>query len=401
MRKLRRRSFKCAGFLSVALIVVACDPGIPSDQEVDLRSLDLPRWGLEVDFRLGSLAGEHDSFTLPASLAIDADNNFYVLDIHPQQPFLRVFDPSGRFLRQIGRLGSGPGEYRAPISFGLLGDTVWIVDRVNGISFFQRRDGGIIDQVRIPPDGSGPPTLVPISVLGTDAFLALVPAGPNLRESGVGPVTFQQFIVRLDRMGTVVDTLVGYTAEPGVTVTPRGISAYQPVRDAPIVSYHASSNEIRETHRRAAQNTDVGEFGLSVRRLSDGSGIQRTFRYRPIPIPSIVRDSIRNEARSQLAGFDQEHMQIALEYLYLPPAYPPVSSGPVTALDGTVWIGRESIPGRPPTYLVLDSLYAPLATVELPANALRRVGPITGEHVWVIEKDEWDVQYMVRYRILR
>ena len=39
-----------------------------------------------------------------------------------------VFDQDGRFVRQIGRAGAGPGEFRQPAAFGWHGDTLWVLD---------------------------------------------------------------------------------------------------------------------------------------------------------------------------------------------------------------------------------------------------------------------------------
>jgi hypothetical protein len=45
---------------------------------------------------------------------------------------LREIDSNGRYLRTIGRRGSGPGETSMLQSSGLIGDTLWTLDGPSG-----------------------------------------------------------------------------------------------------------------------------------------------------------------------------------------------------------------------------------------------------------------------------
>ena len=47
-----------------------------------------------------------------------------------------VFDQEGHFVRQIGREGDGPGEFRQVASFGWHGDTLWVDDALYRVSMF-------------------------------------------------------------------------------------------------------------------------------------------------------------------------------------------------------------------------------------------------------------------------
>ena len=49
----------------------------------------------------------------PTGITIGTDQRVYVVDQAPAR--IRVYDPQGKYLRDIGREGDGPGEYRAPI----------------------------------------------------------------------------------------------------------------------------------------------------------------------------------------------------------------------------------------------------------------------------------------------
>jgi len=70
--------------------------------------------GIEVieELRIGSLEGpEHETFAQIVDLSVGADGSIYVADEHP--PRMLEFDRDGRFVRQIGGEGAGPGEYRS------------------------------------------------------------------------------------------------------------------------------------------------------------------------------------------------------------------------------------------------------------------------------------------------
>lgn len=98
-------------------------------------------------FALGKAEGaEHEIFGDIGSVAFDAAENLYVLD--RQSKRVMVYDRTGRFLRQIGKEGEGPGELIAPRQMTLAGDgTVIIFDLARpGYSLF-RPDGTFVRNV--------------------------------------------------------------------------------------------------------------------------------------------------------------------------------------------------------------------------------------------------------------
>jgi len=68
---------------------------------------------LKEDLRLGGApAREASYFPQGAELTVDADGDLYVVDIGNRR--VQMFNPSGQFIRTIGRQGQGPGEYMFP-----------------------------------------------------------------------------------------------------------------------------------------------------------------------------------------------------------------------------------------------------------------------------------------------
>lgn len=109
---------------------------------------------------------EHEMFGAVSSVAFDAAENLYVLDT--QNARVMVYGPSGRFIRQIGRRGQGPGELLAATQVGVAPDgTIVIADLARpGYALF-RADGTFLRNV----------TTAPWMPMGFGVPLALHPQG--------------------------------------------------------------------------------------------------------------------------------------------------------------------------------------------------------------------------------
>lgn len=79
-------------------------------------------------FTVGEEEGaSHEVFANVRGVAFDAQENLYVLDAGNHR--VLVFDRTGRFVRQIGRRGTGPGELSSPARVTVLADgTVVVTD---------------------------------------------------------------------------------------------------------------------------------------------------------------------------------------------------------------------------------------------------------------------------------
>lgn len=73
--------------------------------------------------RVGVLEGpEEYQFARISAVKEGSDGGIYVLDSRLHT--LRVFSSTGEFVRQIGREGDGPGEFRFPYLLAAAGDTI-------------------------------------------------------------------------------------------------------------------------------------------------------------------------------------------------------------------------------------------------------------------------------------
>jgi hypothetical protein len=390
--------------LRTVLILIVCwsaMPGSVHGQALDLRSLDLPEWQLEEDLRLGSLDGPYDAFVSPTSLQVGADGRIYVLD--GGIPALRVFDADGRFLRQMGSVGEGPGRYLRPVSFGIAGDTIWVGDMRTGRLTLYDVVGNVIESTRISLAGSPAQSVVPVNLLPGGDVVVVSPSGPppqTVREPG--PIRFEQSVLRLGPGGQVRDTVVTNTAEfPGVSLRGgRQVAAIPLIRQAPLVSYDQERDVIREVHRPAPAPEEMAEFRI-LERERDGTSVrERRFKDAALPLSRQVRDSLVSHVRERLDGAPGSAIEEVLAHLHLPAQQPPVTQV-ARGADGTFWVQREPFPVSGVRVLVLDGDLEPMATLTLPPGVERWVGPITSTHVWMLVRGEFDVPMLVRYRIRR
>lgn len=101
------------------------------------------------EFTIGAEEGE--SWELLAGvrqIAFDRNENLYILDANNHR--VLVFNASGRFVRQIGKKGEGPGELMLPLAMAVTGDNQVVVSDLGrrAYSVF-RSDGTFVRNVTV------------------------------------------------------------------------------------------------------------------------------------------------------------------------------------------------------------------------------------------------------------
>jgi hypothetical protein len=88
------------------------------------------------ELRIGKEGDEQSQFFRVRDVGADARGNIYVLDTRNFR--VQVFDPSGKYLRTIGRNGQGPGEFEMPSILRLGGNpgNIYVLDRFRRVSLF-------------------------------------------------------------------------------------------------------------------------------------------------------------------------------------------------------------------------------------------------------------------------
>jgi hypothetical protein len=132
-------SMKSTGFVAGAMALGACGADPATSESLLHRQL-------VEEIRIGNEADRDFQFTAVSQVAV-YDAFVFVRQRGEQE--IRVFGFDGRHRRNIGRRGSGPGEFVGLEVIGVLGDTLWAIDGdVRRITLF-RLDGSVIATIAV------------------------------------------------------------------------------------------------------------------------------------------------------------------------------------------------------------------------------------------------------------
>ena len=114
----------------LAILSVLTTAPIQSPDTLIVRANNPPVWGDQVrvteELRIGMLEGpEEYVFGQVSGIAIGPEGTVYVSD--DQIPLIRQYGPDGQWLRNIGRSGEGPGEYKGFLGLRSLDDETLVV----------------------------------------------------------------------------------------------------------------------------------------------------------------------------------------------------------------------------------------------------------------------------------
>lgn len=214
--------------------------------------------------------------------------------------------------------------------------------------------------------------------------------------------------VRMCPDGATLDTIFGvtYGRELNLSLTFGGGMRYgspQPFTDRPLITPARDGRSLLVLERRADEADGGSTFHLIRLGLSGDTIASRSYPYRPVAIP---KDTIERELRQRVErvhevtqgmGIPLSQVQTMVrEAMYIPNAYPPVGLL-VAGRDGTVWLSRQPQGSTSTEWLVLDAHGEPIGSVELPRTLTLMAAERS--RVWGIERDEYDVDYIVRYRV--
>jgi len=353
-------------------------------------------WRLTPELRVGGPdKGEEYEFTRIARLAAAANGSLYVFEFGRQE--VRVFDGQGRYVRTIGRRGGGPGEFRELVNIGLLGDTLWTIDRGLGRVSFFADDGKLVlevpREVADQPISSGqrffgvsvsdltPGGLAMGTALYTAAAVAagLVPKAP---------------VLLLTRGGRTLDTLAWLAtknSQMAFKIGDGGLFALQRFSDSPISIMAPAARRLLIVDRSVATSQRNAMFRVTALGLKRDTIWSRSYSYVPKRLEAASVDSqlAANEKSWRLTR-DRIRAQ-----MFIPEFRTPIASG-FAAPDGSLWLKRED-GSRTVDYTVIAPNGNLVATLTLPRNVTLRA--VVGDTVWGVETDADDVPSIVRYRI--
>ena len=346
-----------------------------------------------------------------ADVALGRDGSLYVFD--GQVPIVRHYDASGRFLRNIGRAGSGPGEYRSASGIATTPDgrlLVWDTGnwRINVYS----ATGDVLTQWTTPSGMSGGGTAQFSRAIFVDT------AGVVTTRKMVfdrNPDNRPTIWVRFRPDGTPADTLREPPAPELGRLSARAdrVSTAAPVPFAPIRFVALSPFGYLVAgypSRYAFEIHQPGRAVVSVRR-----------EVKPEPVSRAERAEGRKNIEERMRQTDPNWSWNGPDI----PDTKPLYHGLTVGLDGRIWVSltrgadpklglsstsgvgsgvpraprpaADREPGKPTLYDVFEPDGRYVGQVQVPANTTAMVRK--GDKVWAVAFGDDDVPRLKRYRI--
>jgi hypothetical protein len=352
-------------------------------------------WTLEEELRIGALEGAPEyQFGLVGSIAVDSKGSIYVLDSQAQH--IQVYSPDGVYERTVGTRGGGPGELQAGMALLIgPGDTLLVPDGQN------------LRFTRYAPDGSsaGSTKMVieegrPMGFRATASGVIAEQIRPLMLPNQPAIEDAEDAIVLLANDGTVTDTLTTFPSGETIGASSATLFAPEPVWDL--------TDELQLVF---GVNDDY-RIGLYA-----GGRPERIFTkpFDRIPVGDADKEAVRSELRRRMTqyGASAELIERNLSRFHFAdyfPAFNVVVAGPM----GTIWVQRilpisqlgegwlasfgsiEDIGA--PDWDVFDAQGRFLGVVQMPQGFTPRL--FRGDKIYGVWRDELDVQYVLRLRIV-
>ena len=408
-----------ASFLACLLLTTTA-----SAQRVEvIKSAGPGAWGnnlrLVEELRIGELEGaEHYTFGPIRDLAVSKDRMIVVAESNPA--LLRVYDASGKFVKKIGRIGNGPGEYQQITGVKAMADGNLAVHdaRVGRISVFDAQGnflrshnlstgfytsdmfrvddaGNFYVKARATPLSHEPGARVDadliwirVSPTGQVVDSIVIPAWKAQAARTYGGPHFNQIelLSTLSSSGTLVTgnpLTYAFEVQRRSQPTLRVEREFQPLRIAGDEKTEWEAMSAFLSKEPSSRTFTSGRDGKPL--TIDGPTVKHTI---PSVKPAFRRLKVDDEGRIWVERFVVATKQ---------PPPPPVKLPP-GALPPAGMVGRPvSLWREPTTFDVFEPTGKFLGTVTQPPNT--RFMVMRGRHIWGVASGELDEAYVVRYRI--
>ena len=383
------------------LCVLACAAPVP-----ERAPGQVPEWTLRRSVTIGQ--PDHPVYGLSdVGDVLAAGDLVYIL--MRLERTIRVFARDGRYVRDLGRGGEGPGELSSPGMMGWRGpETIWVSDMRQGHRFtFIDVATGEAETVSFRVAAAahregGTAGLLGMGVLSEGSFLAAPrrSSAPSVAGAAVEP------IIVADAAGAVRDTLALRRIDGGdVAVITAGIRsdgrAYRshPLPATDMVGLAEDGSGAVIVDRRSWTGSGPAEFKVTRVDARGDTLFQRRIAYEPLPVPAgyFDREIAQSSEGPSAVIVDRREYAEALRAFYERRRYfPPVTSVLVAANHAT-WLAGPPERGER-RWLVLDPSGSPTGSFRLPADSYIRFA--TETECWVDELGDFDIPYLVRYDIV-
>jgi len=400
--------------LSMAACASGSQPAMSRGRDID----SLPRITIAATQRFGSEQSPDTGFSVVGEVDVNREGQVYAAD---QQDYrIRVYSPKGQLVRVIGQRGDGPGEFRSPPVFGIVGDTVWTYDRSNHRLTLFERNGKVIStaqvaqvEVPVPEVPSMKGVLGPVLMRPDGRFLSSIEGylGGGPPQQGM-PDTLRNPEVAWDASGHVVDTVAWYLA-PHVPGQPAGYLTIggqvyfvpSPPSDRPLRLLQPDGQIVVDRH--VAADAAVDSISVTRTSFSGDTLYRRVYTYQPVGYSAAVVDSVVLKAsrpgveRAGPGGGGEAatpaEVERAVRAKMAFPAYQPPVQDALLGASGSVWLRREDRGAETYEWVVLAPDGEARGVVDLP----RTVHPAwaRGDRVLTVRKDSTGVPWVVEYQL--
>jgi hypothetical protein len=349
-----------------------------------------PTWDLEPELRIGSVdASGPAQLGMVVGLAVHPDGRIAILDAHAQE--IRVFGPDGAHLRTFGGRGGGPGEYQAANGLALGPDGLLRVpdERNTRLSFVDMEVGWVRGHPYQP-------------LLFAPAWPGVVDSAGNSwsphflmgEREGEGSMAF----VGYDPTGVAIDTLSRPRPVPHPLDDHPGRWAVfadgELQANLPVPSY-AWERHVLTPHLRVWSTGD-GDPSYRLIRWTPGAGdttLVIEADRPPPPIDRVAADSVVHDYESR---FD-----VSLDRSKIPDVDPVIRAFFVDD-DARLWVSIHTGGDSVRTFDAFDADGGYLGTLETRLGLVTVPAPvIRGDTLWGVVRDELDVPYIARARLLK
>lgn len=377
-------------------MVLAC--AAPAAEEM---SGEVPEWALRRTLVIGSPVYSDYGFSDVGAVLSDEDRVYVLMR---QEGAIRVFTHDGDFVRDIGRRGAGPGEMTSPGLMSWYGQgTIAVGDVV--LRCFTLFDVATGEAETIPfrehaLDGYGTTRFSPAVALAGPRLLA-VPLPSN--SASARGVSVKLPMLVSDTAGTVRDTLAWLAMPISVEITSglagdARLQVSNPIRESDLWRFAPDGSSVVIVDRKSWTGAGSAEFGV-VRVDAEGDTLfQRRIAYEPRAVPDDYYEDEIDLPVDHPVVVDRRELGDALRDFFEQVRYfPPVTRVRVGS-EGNTWLAGVEEDGER-EWLVLDGAGSVIGRLRFPATSW--VGYATPSELWVVERDALDIQYVVRYDIVR
>jgi hypothetical protein len=319
--------------------------------------------------------------------------------LQPQDGNVLEYEPSGKFLRTIGRRGDGPGEFSFPNAIGLRDSSLWIADgqsqRLTIISPNTRAQTIAIPTIQVLPGRQ------PVILALAGASSAFYVSYPYADRYGGAAFTQSAFGIAgrngAQEIGTVyTGHYVGLLKDERDAKSQR-MSFIQPIDDSDILI--PTSHGIAVIDRRVPTSA-YGSIGIT---MYDSSG--KKIRNTKVPISARAVTTTERNAyinlmvdaalKGKIVKTKRQASMLLSRQMFLPKYYPPVYAAALTS-EGKLWVQRDRGVGKA-DYMIISASGKIVAQASGPSDT--KLIAANSQHIWVQGSDSLNLPYIVRLRI--